>query len=79
MDTAEVLAQVKRIQIIANRQVNDLLDVAIDDIGPYNLEVSSPGPERPLGRESDFDRFKGYFAKLKTRQPIEGKTWHRCH
>ena len=59
--------------VYVSRQINDLLDVSLDDIGPYNLEVSSPGPERPLGRESDFERFKGHIAKLKTRQPIEGQ------
>ena len=56
-----------------SRQCNDLLDVTLEDMGPYSLEVSSPGPNRPLGRESDFERFKGRFAKLKTRQPIEGR------
>ena len=58
--------------VYVSRQVNDLLDVTLEDIGQYHLEVSSPGPDRPLGRESDFERFKGRFAKLKTRQPIEG-------
>ncbi|MBW2488595.1 MAG: hypothetical protein JRE72_14325, partial [Deltaproteobacteria bacterium] len=31
-----------------SRQLNDLLDVNLDDMGPYTLEVTSPGPERPL-------------------------------
>ena len=56
-----------------SRQVSDLLDVTLDEIGHYSLEVSSPGADRPLGRESDFNRFKGHLAKLKTRQPIEGQ------
>ena len=56
-----------------SRQVNDILDVSLEDLGPYNLEVSSPGPERPLGRQMDFEHYKGRLAKLKTRQPIEGQ------
>lgn len=59
--------------VYVSRQITDLLDVTLEDIGHYNLEVSSPGPERPLGQESDFNRFKGHFAKLKTRQPIDGQ------
>ena len=53
-----------------SRQLNDLLDVYLDDIGPYNLEVTSPGPERPLSRLQDYERFKGRKAKIKTRQPV---------
>ena len=53
-----------------SRQLNDLLDVKLDTIGPYTLEVTSPGPERPLSKLKDFERFKGRKAKVKTRQPI---------
>lgn len=53
-----------------SRQLNDLLDVYLDDIGSYNLEVSSPGPERPLSKPQDYERFKGCRAKIRTRQPI---------
>lgn len=56
-----------------SRQVSDLLDVSIEDIGAYHLEVSSPGIERPLGRERDFVRFKGEKAHIKTSRPVEGK------
>lgn len=31
---------------------------------PYQLEVSSPGPERPLQKRADFDRFAGLRARL---------------
>ena len=31
-----------------SRQVADLLDVSMEGIGPYSLEVSSPGINRPL-------------------------------
>ncbi len=53
-----------------SRQLNDLLDVKLDTIGPYTLEVTSPGPERPLSKLQDYERFKGHKAKVKTRQPI---------
>jgi len=56
-----------------SRQLNDLLDVNLGDIGAYNLEVSSPGPERPMGKRSDFDRFQGKKIKIQTFQPINGQ------
>ncbi len=58
----------------ASRQVSDLLDVALEDeMGPYNLEVSSPGSERPLSREVDFQRFAGHQVRLRVRQSIGGQ------
>ncbi|MGD8342000.1 MAG: ribosome maturation factor RimP [Desulfobacterales bacterium] len=56
-----------------SRQLNDLLDVNLDDLGPYTLEVTSPGPERPLSKLKDYKRFKGRKAKIKTRQPIHAQ------
>ena len=56
-----------------SRQLNDLLDVHLDHIGPYNLEVTSPGPQRPLSKLEDYERFKGRLAKIKTLQPISGQ------
>ncbi len=56
-----------------SRQLGDLLDVYIDNDVTYNLEVSSPGFERPLGKIEDFERFKGNFVKIKTRHVIEGQ------
>jgi ribosome maturation factor RimP len=53
-----------------SRQLNDVLDVYLDDIGSYNLEVTSPGPQRPLSKLQDYERFKGRRAKIKTWQPI---------
>jgi ribosome maturation factor RimP len=56
-----------------SRQMNDLLDVNLDEIGPYNLEVTSPGPDRPLGKPEDFERFKGNRVKIRTIRPYEGQ------
>ena len=56
-----------------SRQSSDLLDVFLEDAGPYNLEVSSPGPNRPLGKKGDFERFKGKRVTIKSAFPVEGK------
>ncbi len=56
-----------------SRQGGDLLDVYLENIGPYRLEVSSPGPNRPLSKRLDYERFIGRQAKIRTRQPIEGQ------
>ena len=56
-----------------SRQLNDMLDVYFDNTDPYKLEVSSPGPDRPLSKENDFKRFKGKNIKIKTVKQINGK------
>ena len=56
-----------------SRQMGDLLDVNLENIGPYSLEVTSPGPERPLAKQEDFDKFKGSRAKIKTSRPLNGQ------
>ena len=43
----------------------------IDD--SYILEVSSPGVERPLRDEEDYNRFKGRKVYIKTYAPLNGK------
>lgn len=39
----------------------------------YDLEVSSPGFERPLQKREDFDRFEGLVAVVKLRERIESR------
>lgn len=56
-----------------SRELSDLLDVRLPELGPYHLEVSSPGPNRPLSRPADFDRFRGQRVKIRTRAPIDGR------
>lgn len=55
-----------------SKEVDAILDV--EDIVPheYNLEVSSPGLNRPLKTEQDFNRFIGKLAKIKTFEVIDG-------
>lgn len=61
-----------------SRQMHSFMDVDLKEsdfknIGPYNLEVSSPGPNRPLGKRVDFERFKGQIAEIKTLKPVDGQ------
>ena len=56
-----------------SRQMGDLLDVKLANIGPYNLEVTSPGPNRPLAKQEDFEKYRGNKAKIKTSQPLNGQ------
>ncbi|MGF1607255.1 MAG: ribosome maturation factor RimP [Rhodothalassiaceae bacterium] len=56
-----------------SREVSALLDVEDPIPSEYLLEVSSPGIDRPLTRAKDFDRWKGFHAKLELDTPIEGQ------
>jgi len=56
---------------VVSRTVEPILDVE-DFIEPtYNLEVSSPGVDRPLRRPADFERFAGQRVKVKAFGPLE--------
>jgi len=59
--------------VAISRQLSDLLDVYLEHDVPYNLEVSSPGPDRPLSGRNDYERFKNHRAKIRTTQPIDGQ------
>ena len=50
----------------ASERVQPALD-ALDDLGPYALEVSSPGLERPLRRPEHFRRAVGETVSVKLR------------
>jgi len=56
-----------------SRVVSDLLDVHDPVPGSYNLEVSSPGINRPLVKKDDFDRFSGQKIFVRTSEPVEGR------
>lgn len=45
----------------------------VEDVDYKNLEVSSPGLDRPLKKAADFIRFTGSLVKLKTRLPVDGQ------
>jgi ribosome maturation factor RimP len=54
-------------------QLGDILDIKLDTEFPYTLEISSPGIDRPMSRFSDFKKFSGNLAKIKTAYPINGQ------
>ena len=56
-----------------SRDLGDLVDVYMDDIGQYRLEVSSPGPDRPLKKVKDFQRFAGNKVRVETFDLIDGR------
>lgn len=39
----------------------------------YNLEVSSPGLNRPLKKAADFERFAGRQVRVKTKAAVQGR------
>lgn len=48
--------------------------LAVDlDYDYDRLEVSSPGLDRPLRKETDIERFRGAKAQLKLRVPVGGR------
>ena len=56
-----------------SRQLEDILDVHLQDVPPYRLEVSSPGIDRPVGKLEDFIRFKGKQAKIRVGTAVNGR------
>lgn len=56
-----------------SRTVSALLDVADPIPDEYVLEVSSPGIDRPLIKLPDFERFKGFVAKVQLALPVDGR------
>lgn len=55
--------------------VSEKLSEILDQLDPieqnYFLEVSSPGAERPLKKEKDFEKAIGKFIYIKTYEPVE--------
>ena len=60
-----------------SRLVSDVLDVKDPIPGHYNLEVSSPGINRPLITKRDFKRFVGEKVYIKTRAMTDGRRRYR--
>ena len=56
-----------------SRDLSAILDV--EDVVPtaYTLEVSSPGLDRPLRRDDDYQRFTGRRAKIVMRERVDGQ------
>lgn len=52
-----------------SKQLSALLDVEDPISAAYQLEVSSPGIDRPLTRIEDFNRFAGHLALVELQAP----------
>ncbi len=53
---------------LCERVTNHLRDILLET----GLEVSSPGPERPLSKPDHFRRFLGRRARVRLREPRDG-------
>lgn len=58
---------------LVSRVVSDLLDVEDPISGPYHLEVSSPGLDRPLRKWEHFRDHTGQVVAVRTREALEGR------
>lgn len=56
-----------------SQAVSALLDVEDAITEAYYLEVSSPGIDRPLTRAKDFDRYKGFDARVEIDEMIDNQ------
>ena len=56
-----------------SRDISPAMDVDDPMDAPYNLEVSSPGIDRPLVRRSDFVKATGHEVKVELAVPRDGR------
>jgi ribosome maturation factor RimP len=58
-----------------SRELSAILDVEDPLDRAYTLEVSSPGLDRPLRHEADYQRFAGRLASIVLNEPLDGQTY----
>ncbi|MET0315004.1 MAG: ribosome maturation factor RimP [Hansschlegelia sp.] len=58
---------------LASKAIAPVLDVEDPIDRAYNLEMSSPGIDRPLVRVTDFSRWAGHLAKVEMEVPVDGR------
>ncbi len=56
-----------------SHQISGILDVEEPIQQAYDLEVSSPGLDRPLFKLADFERFSGQMVKIKMSTGLDGR------
>ena len=56
-----------------SEEVSAILDAEDPIADSYTLEVSSPGLDRPLKTEADYQRFVGRLAKLSSYELVDGR------
>jgi ribosome maturation factor RimP len=49
----------------------------VEEVDYRRLEVSSPGLDRPLKRQADYERFAGHDISLSLKQPFQGRKNYR--
>ncbi|MDX1529528.1 MAG: ribosome maturation factor RimP [Gammaproteobacteria bacterium] len=57
----------------ASHQVSGVLDVEDPIVEQYDLEVSSPGLDRPLFEPEHFERFAGHRVRMRMSPPVDGR------
>ncbi|MDN4494282.1 ribosome maturation factor RimP [Ureibacillus aquaedulcis] len=70
IDTPEGGIDIEQCALVSER-LSEVLDEKDPIEQNYYLEVSSPGAERPLRKESDFEKSVGKFIYVKTYEPIK--------
>ncbi|PIP80954.1 MAG: ribosome maturation factor RimP [Gammaproteobacteria bacterium CG22_combo_CG10-13_8_21_14_all_40_8] len=58
---------------ICSHQISALLDVEDPIAGEYNLQVSSPGLDRPLFNAAQFQQYLGEEVKVKLHSAVKGQ------
>lgn len=70
-------AQGERITLDDCQRISQIVSDLLDEKDPikehYMLEISSPGLDRPLKKERDFEREKGKEVELKLYKPLDGR------
>jgi len=56
-----------------SEEVSAILDAEDPISSSYTLEVSSPGLDRPLKKEADYQKFVGKLVKLSSYELVEGR------
>ena len=56
-----------------SHQISGILDVEEPIQQAYDLEISSPGLDRPLFKQADYERFAGRMAKIKMAVALDGR------
>lgn len=57
----------------ANRYLSDKMDELNLIDRAYTIEVSSPGMDRELIKDTDFDRFAGRIVEVRLYEPMDGR------
>ncbi|RNC70368.1 MAG: ribosome maturation factor RimP [Desulfuromonadales bacterium] len=60
-----------------SRELSEVLDVEDIIREHYTLEVSSPGLNRPIKKEADYERYRGRLVKIRTFEPLADEAGNR--